>query len=338
MNLRRLLESDPLARLEHQEGRIALERRFGARLPDEFGLTLLPFVERAPWRYWDDAIVDICLRLLEADIDRTTAALASRTQALDRGFDSLFRGSSLNNNEETPSGRQFFVVLMTEWLPEYLRYVEHVYGNLVEALWSVAKRGGTDGTFDLRGAIHLFESRKLRALTDGYSENVRNAIAHGNVRVVGQQVAFGTSHQTALAPFEVLDLLDRLVRVANGIGAGILLFLERHRSRAGLFNHLPPAVFVLFAAGAINRSGCRVTGAVESTTALAGRQLHIAIELNERHRAQVLGQCARLGFQLLRTNATGYDRLLCEINQGELNTSLVIVRLPRLARTYLKIV
>ena len=331
MNLRRLLESDPLAQSEHQEGRLALQRRFGARLPDEFGLTLLPFVERTPWRYWDNAIVDICLRLLEADIERTTAALERRTQALDRGFDSLFRRSSLINNEKSPSGRQFFVALMTEWLPEYLRYAEHVYGNLLEALWSVAKRGGTDGRFDLRGAIHLFESRTLQALTDGYSETVRNAIAHGNVRVVGQHIAFGTSHQTALAPFEVLDLLDRLVRVSNGIGAGILLFLERHRSRVGLYNRLPPAVFVLFAAGAINRTGCRVIGAVESETTLAGRQLHIAIDLDERHRAHVLGQCARLGFQLLQTNATGYDRLLCEINQGELNTSLVIVRLPRLA-------
>ena len=331
MNLRQFLGSDPLTRFEHQEGRLALQRRFGARLPDECGLTLLPFVERAPWRYWDDATVDTCLQLLEADIDRTTAALERRTQALDRGFDALLRGSSLIKNEESRSGRQFFVALMTKWLPEYLRYTEHIYGNLLEALWSVAKRGGTDGTFDLRRAIHLFDSRNLRALTDGYSETVRNAIAHGNVRVVGQEVAFGTSHQTALAPFEVLDLLDRLVRVSNGIGVGILLFLERHRSRAALFDHLPPAVFVLFAAGAFNRTGCRVTGAVESETALAGRQLHIAIELNERHPAQVFGQCARLGFQLLQTNATGYDRLLCEIDQGELNTSFVIVRLPKLA-------
>ena len=331
MNLRRFLESDPLARFEHQEGRLALQRRLGTRLPDEFGLALLPFVERAPWRYWDDVIIDTCLKLLEADIDRTTAAMERRKQALDRGFDALFQKSSLIQDEEAPSGHQVFVALMTEWLPEYLRYAEHVYGNLLEALWSVAKRGGTDGAFDLRRAIQLFESRKLSALTEGYSDTVRNAIAHGNVRVVGQRIAFGMSHQTALAPFEVLDLLDRLVRVSNGIGAGILLFLERHRSHVGLFEHLPPAIFVLFAAGAFNRTGCRVTGAVESETAVAGRQLHVAIDMNERHRAHVLGQCARLGFQLLEANATGYDRLLCEINQGESNASLVIVRLPRLA-------
>lgn len=159
---------------------------------------------------------------------------------------------------------------------------------------------------------------------------MRNAIAHGKVRLIAQQIAFGATHPTTLAPFEFLDLFDRLVRVSNGIAAGTLLFLIRNSSRAALFEHLPPAILVLFAAGAINRTGCRVTGAVESETPLAGRQLHVAINLADRHRAQVLGQCGRIAYQLLQAGARGYDRLVCEVEHGEPVGSLVIVRLPKL--------
>lgn len=161
MSLRRLLEADPLARVEHQEGHVALRRGFGARLPDVSGLPLLPFVEQAPWHYWDDAVVDECVGLLEADLDRTAAAFRVRAQALDRAFDALFRPSSwvLNEHPVTTGTPTAFVPLMTGWVPEYLRFAEHVYGNLLELPWSVAKRGGIDGTFDLRGAIHLLENR-----------------------------------------------------------------------------------------------------------------------------------------------------------------------------------
>src|SRR5688500_1356330 len=100
MSLRRLLEGDPLARVEHQEGYAALQGRFGERLPHELGLVLLPFVEQAPWCYWDDVVVDECVRLLEADLDRTAAALRLRAKALDRGFDALFRPSSWLLNEQ----------------------------------------------------------------------------------------------------------------------------------------------------------------------------------------------------------------------------------------------
>lgn len=332
MSLRRLLEVDPLALLEHQEGHVALQRRFGARLPKETGLALLPFVERVPWRYWDDVVADECVRLLEADLDRTAAAIELRVQALDRGFDALFRPSPWASNEQpisagTPTA---FVPLMTGWVPEYLRYAEHVYGNLLELPWSVAKRGGVAGGFDMRAAVHLLESRNLQAFTNGFSDVIRNAIAHGKVRLVAQQIEFGTTHATTLAPFEFLDLLDRLVRVSNGIAAGTMLFLARNQPRSALFDHLPPAILVLFAAGAINRTGCRVTGAVESETALAGRQLHVSIELADRHRAQVLGQCGRIAYQLLQAGARGYDRLVCEVEHGEPVASLVIVLLPKL--------
>ena len=119
MSLRRLLEVDPLARLEHQEA-TPLQCRFGSRLPKEPGLALLPFVERAPWRYWDDAVVDECVRLLESDLDRTANAFELRAQALDRGFDALFRPSSWVFNEQpisagTPTA---FVPLMTGWVPD----------------------------------------------------------------------------------------------------------------------------------------------------------------------------------------------------------------------------
>ncbi|MFV2045450.1 MAG: hypothetical protein ACC700_19735, partial [Anaerolineales bacterium] len=67
------------------------------------------------------------------------------------------------------------ITLSTEFIPAYLRWAEHVFGNLMQVYWSVTKKGAVEGRFDLRGATTLFRSKRLDSLLSGYSDKVRNA-------------------------------------------------------------------------------------------------------------------------------------------------------------------
>lgn len=268
------------------------------------------------------------LQILEDDVARTLQGIQARRKAIDRGIDSLFRISETVWTEEPLSGgtSRTLVRLFSDFFPEYLRWTEHVFGNLVEVFWAVCKRGGVDGRFDLRGATRLLTSKGHRRVTDGYVEDIRNGIAHGNVRFTGTHVEFGIVRPTRLVAVECLNTFDRLCRTSNALALALTLFWIRHRTKAATVGQIPLSLVTRFAAGAVNRTGCRILGAIESDVALAGKQLHVAVEMNERNRAHVLLQSARIAAHFLNAGATGYNRVLCELDHGEAVTSLAIIK------------
>jgi hypothetical protein len=330
MTLRELLSSDPVARAEHELAQAQVSARFGSRTPEGVsGLALRPFVEIAPWRYWDDRSVDLALALLEKDASRSIAAVVARTASIDRGIDELFRPSARGVDEGARSGDSAseIVTLATEWIPEYLRLVEHVFGNLLAPIWAALKKGGSGGHFDLRGATTFMRSQGHDALLGGFTEEVRNAIAHGKVRLTAFEIEFGDVRPVCLTRSAFLDALDELGRTCNAFAIALMLFIAKHQGDVVRSGGVPRAMATRFVAGAVGRRNCRVAGSVESETPLAGKQLHIAVEMTERHRAHVLGQCARVAYQFIQVlGAARYERLEIEVHHGEPVASLSIVK------------
>jgi hypothetical protein len=331
VSLRTLLHNDPLARFDRAIASSEVYDRLAEFLPPSPSPQIIgalwPFASDQPWKYWDSTTVKVALSLLEQDKARTVAAIRNRGVALNRGIENLFRPSPVVFFEESLDHTQSrgLIRLATEFLPEYLRWAEHIFGNLIEVYWSVCKRGGVDGKFDLRGATHSLSQKGLNHLLNGYEDAVRNAIAHGDFTLTGLTIDFGSINPVQYSSPDFLRLFDELCRTCNALCLGLMLFWGRNTPGAQLQGSIPLAVVTRFAAGGLNRTGLKLLGAVESHTPLAGRQLHAAVQMAMRSRTQVLGECARVATHLLEAGAEGYSRFLIEIDHGEQVSSLVIV-------------
>lgn len=331
MSVRDLLFDDPFARIDRKLVSDRVRRRLGPLIPDDIGPhigALSRFVDDRPWRYWSDETVKAALTLFEADAVRTYAAIESRVDEVHRGLHVLLQQPTAPLDESAlPIGAANSYLRLSEaYLPAYLGCAEHVLGNLLSLVWSVARSGGVDAKFRLRNAVAQLRQLGHGSLTDGYDDAVRNAIAHGEVRFTGAEVEFGSTHPARLTPSDCLDLYDRVVRSSNAIALAILLFWLRNAGHRPLEQPTPLSLAGQLAAGPLQRGGLALIGVVDSKTPLAGHQLHAAVKLSFRQREWVLGEAARVAARLIEVGAHEYDRFLVEVDHGGPVSSLVIVK------------
>ncbi len=325
---------DPVAKFDRERINTEVNDRFGKFLPsttpDMHVGAIYPFAGEKPWRYWDTQTVETALNILEQDKERTIRAIKIRGDTLSRGMQNLFRPSPALYVETSIRSTisQGLVELATKFLPEYLRVAEHVFGNLLEVYWSVIKRKGVEGNFDLRGAIAVFQRENLEILLKGFHETVRNAIAHGNFVFTGFDIEFGIIAPETYTSSDFLRLLDDLWRTSNSLCIGLLLFWIRNNPWKDLQNEIPIAIIERFAAGGLNRIDLEILGIVESNTPLAGKQLHVAVRMSMKSRTQVFGECSRVAIHLLEAGAFEYDRFVIEIDHGEQINSMAMI-LPK---------
>lgn len=332
MTISRLLGPDPLAGFEHEASIHRIEARFRDLIPDDClpkeALVLRPYIENPPLVYWDETTASEILDLMEAGVQRTFEALSFRSDCLHRGLENLHRESPATAHQEAYNHghARDLLILANTFLPEYLRFAEHVLGNLAPVIWSLTKKGGISGAFVLKNAMSHFRAKGPISLTVGYDDRVRNAIAHGQVKFTGLDIEFGAEYPRKLSSLDFLRLFDDLVRTCVGLGLAIQLFWLRNKNHSKAPSNPPLSIVTLAAAGSVTRNGLRFIGAVESTTPLAGRQLHVALASDSRSRNQMLLESCRVARELLDQGALAFDRYLFEIDCGRDIPTLVIVK------------
>lgn len=329
-SLSEFLMRDPLAEIEHgiaaEEVRTRMPRLFVDGRSDSELLAFRHFVELVPWRYWSTDQAEYAHRVLRKDVDRSERAIRGRANSVNIALDTLFTLGSFDLSEESwdHSRATEMVTVATELLPAYLRWTEHIFGNLLEVYWAVGKKGNEQGRFDLKSATAQLRQRGHGDLLRGYSEDVRNAIAHGEVRFSFPDIKFGAVRPTTLSSTELLRLFDDLRRTVNALAVALIdIWVELRRTDRSTGQDVPIALVVRIAAAGVNREGLRMIGAVESETPLAGKQLHVAVETVDKRRTLVFGNIFRIAARLVRAGAVGYDRMLFGIEQGEPVQSLV---------------
>jgi hypothetical protein len=338
--IRDFLSQDLLAKAEAELRLRESRARFSTYLSGEgndlFLRALHKFVRSAPWRYWDQDVVDAALGILDRSVERTASAMSVRARQVGIGFENLFRRSPTAAYEEKLNLSKIsdLLRLATEFHPEYLRCAEHIFSNLLTLYWSVLKRDDVQGRYDLRGAVNLISQKGHGFLLAGYDDDIRNAIAHGEVVFRGlETIRYGPEvADVNLASFEFMAKFDSLWRTSNNLAIATLLFIARNK-RALTDTYgviLPPSVMAFLAAGAVERTGLNVVGVVESEIHGVGKQLHLAVETATRSRLQVLLECAQLTMHLLDSGGGGYARYLFQIDQGKSLSSLVIVKPDKL--------
>ena len=339
-SIREFLSQDLLARAEAELRLRESLARFSTYLSGEgndlFLRALHRFVRSAPWRYWDPDVVAAALGVLDRSVERTASAISVRSRQIGTGFENLFRRSPTAGYEEklNLSKIRDLLRLATEFHPEYLRCAEHIFSNLLTLYWSVLKRGDVQGRYDLRGAVNLISQKGHDFLLTGYDDDIRNAIAHGEVVFRGlETIRYGPEvADVNLASFEFMAKFDSLWRTSNNLAIATILFIARNRrvltDACGVI--LPSSIMAFLAAGGVERTGLNVVGVVESEIHGLGKQLHLAVETTSQSRLQVLLESAQLTMHLLDSGGGGYARYLFEIDQGKSLSSLVIVKPDRL--------
>jgi hypothetical protein len=340
-SLRELLSKDILAGAEADLRKRESLSRFHMYLTaddnDIFLRALYRFVNSVPWRYWDPEIVANALEVLENSAERTASAIAIRSRRMGIGFENLFRQTPTANYEEKLSLSKMsdLLRLATEFHPEYLRCAEHIFSNLLIVYWSVLRKGDVSGKYDLRGAVNLINQKGHHFLLKGYNDDIRNAVAHGQVVFRGfESIQYGPEVANVnFAAFEFLSAFDSLRRTSNNLALALLLFLARHRDSLSATKDfiLPPSIMAFLAGAGIERTGLNVVGVVESEIYGLGKQLHLAVQTFSLYKPLVLLECAQLTMHLLDNGGSGYARYLFDIDQGKSLPSLVIVKPDRLA-------
>lgn len=303
----------------------------------DWGMILSRFALNSPWTYWDKNTVNEALNILEIEVERTIEVINFRSNEIGIAIDNLLRLSPALTFEESldASKSRDLLQLATEFHPEYLRHNEHIFGNLLSLYWSILKKKSVQGNFDIRAAVNLVETKGHKSILLGYDDRIRNAIAHGQVIFKGlDSIQYGNDNANySILPSEFLRIFDNLWRTCNSLTIALLLFLVRNEQETidkGI--SFPPSLIAFIASSIIERKTLSITGAIESETYLAGKQLHIFVRTSYLRREWFLYDCMRISALLLKHGANGYERFLFDIDQAKNVSSQVIIKSTVLAK------
>ena len=191
-----LFSRDPLRTFTKQTEKVEVLEKFNGILDpsstDRTIGTLVIFVRRQPFRYWNRAQVIDFLNLLESNVDRNIKAISIRSSAIDRGLAAIYRQPPNVGHEDTLNLNEprDLIELSTYFMPEYLRWAEHIFSNLLEYYWCIVKKRAIEGTFVMKGALARIKSIGLHSMVNGYDDDVRNGIAHGDFSISPFEIQF----------------------------------------------------------------------------------------------------------------------------------------------------
>lgn len=294
-------------------------QRFERWLPRECDSTWLSllsiFTNIPPLSYWDEDLVDQALKLLETNAQRTNEALSLRENEVNNGFDVLIRFSERNYYEDLieldkPND---LLRLANEIHPDYLLISQHIFSNFLILYWSIKKKGGVDGKFDLPGAIALFTNTGFEEFINGYDDKIRNSIAHGQVFFRGLGIQYGDpKYKYELATFEFLDKFDILWRTSISLAIGIILFFAKQIDDGN--KNFPLGIGRLLAASSVERNDFLVKDYLLSDLGGIGKQLHIVIQTSTLSRNTNMLDCINYAIRLTQYTRIDFSRILFDVN------------------------
>ncbi|MBI5832201.1 MAG: hypothetical protein HZB16_07825 [Armatimonadetes bacterium] len=331
MTVREFLEADPVGQPDREVAQIVAQERLAHFLPastdPKWLCALARFATDRPLRYWRDDSLQEALSMLEACPERTRAAFASRSDALGLAMHNLLVTSGATEIENVPptDTAEGLDTYMGVLLPEYLRCAEGIYGHLLEVYWSVLKKAGPGGQYDARAATQCLKAHGCTKLLVADWDRIRNSIAHGTTRFVGDEIHFANKgHAHDCSAYEFMQSLDQLVESCMAMALACLLFLARPEDADCPATPPLPVIRLLLEAYA-SRPSLYVRGVYESHPDYTSRDLRIWIETPVKHRVSLITMCLRVCAWTPYLSAGGYDRVLFEFKQGRRVPALVIV-------------
>lgn len=314
---------------------------------NDFVLALFPFCTTRPLRYFDVTVFEKALDFFETDAETTFEAMGDVGRELSRGIQALMRPGPSWSCEDTLrlDGPRDAVAFETILHPEYLRYSEQVYSNLLALVLrvfeiSVHKTKGKAKKYrqqTLANQVKHLAENNLCGLTRGFNATVRNAIAHGGTFFRPTDIHYqgdstGKKPPVDLQPHQFGDLLDALVDTCSGIVAALMAFVCRATLRQKYaVSDLPLGIRFMAINGCASYPGFEVADAIEREIQ-AGKQLDVAFKTSRSHLIFHLHEGYALAAVAQQIGGEHYARFAVGVDSGELADSTVIVDGPLLKK------
>lgn len=319
--IKEMLEKDYLNFAYFKQVTVEIEqvfKEFIQEIPNQKYLRALhPFLNQTPLRYWDARILGSALSILRQNPDRSILAIIAWERSLDIGFQNLFLHDIVSDESSLSlQSPEDIVKLSTAYFPEYLRRAEQIYGNIVKVFWGILKKGNVDGKFDSKGAIALFRSKGVEEiLSNGFSEVVRNALAHGEAEIKGFDIEFGLVKPEIYSVGGFLFLYDSLVRTANSLALAITIFWLTKKDLYSSYS-FPICLIKVLAGGLISGPELHLLGAVTSSSPIIGKQLHVSVKTNLKSRTIHILQVLRTAHAFNLAGSKPFHRVLVQLDSG----------------------
>ncbi|WP_408097705.1 hypothetical protein ACJVC5_01985 [Peredibacter sp. HCB2-198] len=336
MGIRSELDNYHFDRTEKENILYQVRRSFKHFLSEETNsiwlFTLEKFATTAPWSYWDHEVIISALKILENDPKRTLDAIEAWHVELSIAFSELFNKVDITNSNESfdqnrPSDN---LTISNQVHPEYLRLVEHLFGNLIPVFWGICRKKGVKASFNLGQGEKFFQTNDLAHLYSGFDDRIRNGIAHGEVHFKGNGIVYGktdTPYVHCISSNELLDKMDELRRVINGLAIAIIIFEcrnERFIKEVGNFKW-PIGVLNQVLRHRCGRLNLEIVGIIESSYSLAGEQLQVSIHTDLTSKETIILDIINISSKILALTHKKYDRFMFQIDTDDVLPSTVFI-------------
>jgi len=207
------------------------------------------------------------------------------------------------------------------WHPEYQRYIEHIYNNLITVLLDIlGKLDGKDyvGLVALANRIQKLRDKGYPELVNGADATIRNAISHGGVRYGHLKITYHSSNQMVeLPPTSFTNYLDSLADICSSIVVSLLLFVCRNQRTIESvgYQRLPLGVRFLLIRGVTHYSGFILESVADSE---AGSTSILNLYCISKTKARMVHRFDGLSAasQAIVYGGGGYDRIAVSIDCG----------------------
>lgn len=302
----------------------------------DFALSLHPFCDERPFTFFDRDAATTYLDFLESDPAVAMDVLGERAQSLTHAIQVATRpGPSLHREERLQLDNPVdFLEVERTWHPEYQKYAEHVLNHLLRVVARILehRRPGKNYVGMRLGALHGLLQSEAPALVAGLNPLVRNAIAHGSVRLSEHEIEYlDNSKSESLWASDFTALFDRLVDGVHGVLVALLVFLVRHHQdarRRGLVR-LPLGLRWLLARSAVGHAGFTMTGVLDAGD-VGGRRLNVYCESETRSRNAYIFEALQVAYGLLHFDVSDFDRLWFAVDCGPELPAVFELKVPAL--------
>ncbi len=298
---------------------------------DEKWLILLARFLEEPYSYWDFALVDKALELLNIDVSRSLAALKYQAEFLSLAIDNIQHPDKIISSGESLAlkGSQVYLLIRDKYNPEYLKVSEHIWGNIIRTYWSVLKKKSVEGKFEIKSASTVIKNKGFTQFLGGYDDDVRNAIAHGKTKFTSLGIKYGSHKELTASDIQLL--LDENWRTSISLLVAVIIFMAQN----DINDDTPLGVSELLTIALTEREGLEINNISDIEIWTVGKQLHVHFRTIFSTRNMLLQDSLRTSKILIQNGIDDFDRFVFEIDSGMRSTSMLIIN-PKILKNGLE--
>jgi hypothetical protein len=202
-------------------------------------LALIKYLDTSPEKFYSKQAFRIFLDFLTEqqllNSKRLSSLLSDRRHELDLALTNLDRLNKENwhdllNPDEQYEFMQFCDSTLNTAYQKLTDGIYHHFIYVIAAILTLDKGKKTQG-LDVFNCVEVIKKR-FPHISEPYNNTIRNGIAHGSVIYRHFEIIYKDKHQNQykLQPYELVELVDNLIDVCNGIALALkVFFLQKVR-------------------------------------------------------------------------------------------------------------